>query len=154
MARNPAAQTAFGPMVLAAVEHVKTDGLGVRGIWCSVDDYRLVCSCDLGVCRLREIGEENVVPEGGTGGGSDVLDVENSVFELFVEDSRLYLEGGLRGCEGFADFDEAGGGTGRGRPFSSMATKVKVASVTFSREWVRKRLAQASIWIFIELRPT
>ena len=46
------------------------------------------------------------------------------------------------------------GGTGRGRPLSSMATKVKLASVTFSRACVWKRRAQASTWIFIEVRPT
>ena len=34
-----------------------------------------------------------------------------------------------------------------------MATKVKVASVTFSCRWVSKRRAQASTWIFIEVRP-
>lgn len=45
-------------------------------------------------------------------------------------------------------------GSGRGRPSSSTATKVKVASVTFSRVWVRKRRAQASTAIFIEVRPT
>lgn len=37
-----------------------------------------------------------------------------------------------------------GFGTGRGRPSSSIATKVKVASVTFSWIVVRKRRAQAS----------
>ena len=44
--------------------------------------------------------------------------------------------------------------TGRGRPSSSIATNVKVASVTFSRCCVWNRLAQASTWIFIEVRPT
>ena len=37
------------------------------------------------------------------------------------------------------------GGTGRGRPLSSIATMVKIASVTFSRMWVPKRCAQASM---------
>ena len=37
---------------------------------------------------------------------------------------------------------------------SAMATKVKVASVTFSRSGVRNRRAQASMPIFIEVRPT
>jgi hypothetical protein len=44
--------------------------------------------------------------------------------------------------------------TGRGLPSSSMATKVKVASVTFSRSCVRRRRAHASTWTFIEVRPT
>ena len=46
------------------------------------------------------------------------------------------------------------GGTGLGFPWSSMATKVKVASVTFSRTCVWNRRAQASIWIFMDVRPT
>ena len=45
------------------------------------------------------------------------------------------------------------GGIGRGLPLSSMATKVKLASVTFSWICVWKRRAQASTWIFIEVRP-
>ena len=45
-------------------------------------------------------------------------------------------------------------GIGRGRPSSLIATKVKIASVTFSCTRVWKRRAQASTWIFIELRPT
>ena len=44
--------------------------------------------------------------------------------------------------------------TGRGLPSSSMATKVKVASVTFSRSCVSRRRAHASTWTFIEVRPT
>jgi hypothetical protein len=44
--------------------------------------------------------------------------------------------------------------TGRGLPSSSMATKVKVASVTFSRSCVNRRRAHASTWTFIEVRPT
>jgi NADH/NAD ratio-sensing transcriptional regulator Rex len=34
------------------------------------------------------------------------------------------------------------------------ATNVKVASVTFSRVCVRKRRAHASMWIFMDVRPT
>src|SRR5271155_1470957 len=98
-----------GGLMLAAVEHVETDSLGVRGVRGSVDDNSLVCGRDLGICRLCEISEEDVVPEGGTGGRSDVLDVKNAVFELLIEDSGLYLEGGLRGLERFAESDEAGG---------------------------------------------
>ena len=44
-------------------------------------------------------------------------------------------------------------GIARGRPLSSIATKVKFASVTFSWMCVWKRRAQASTWIFIEVRP-
>ena len=46
------------------------------------------------------------------------------------------------------------GGIGLGLPLASMATKVKFASVTFSWICVSKRRAQASTWIFIEVRPT
>ncbi len=46
------------------------------------------------------------------------------------------------------------GGTGRGRPVSSTATNVKLASVTFSRTPCRWRSAQASMATFIEVRPT
>ena len=46
------------------------------------------------------------------------------------------------------------GGRGRGRPASSIATKVKVASVTLTRSPMRNRLHQASTWIFIDVRPT
>lgn len=51
-----------------------------------------------------------MVPDGGAGGGGDVLNVEDAVLELFVEDAGLDLEGGLGGFEGFAEVDEAGGG--------------------------------------------
>ena len=47
----------------------------------------------------------------------------------------------------------ATGGMARGRPLSSMATKVKVAKVTFSRRVVWKRWAKASMLIFMEVRP-
>ena len=57
-------------------------------------------------------------------------------------------------CIAYDDIGNSRAGTGRGRPSSSIATKVKVASVTFSCSVVRKRLAQASTWIFIEVRPT
>jgi hypothetical protein len=50
--------------------------------------------------------------------------------------------------------DHVSTGTGVGRPVSSMATKVNFASVTFCFLRVRKRLAQASTWICIEVRPT
>jgi hypothetical protein len=48
--------------------------------------------------------------------------------------------------------DQAGG-IGRGLPLSSMATNVKLASVTFSWISVWKRRAQASTWMTIEVRP-
>ena len=47
---------------------------------------------------------------------------------------RLRGDGHLRPRFALAQRPQRSGGTGRGRPFSSMATKVKGASVTFSRE--------------------
>src|ERR1700733_9325577 len=92
---------------------MEADGLGVGGVGCSVDDDSLGGGGDVGVGGLGEVGEEDVMPEGGSGGGGGVLDIEDAVLELFVEDSRLDFEGGLRGREGFADRDETGGGAGR-----------------------------------------
>ena len=60
---------------------------------------------------------------------------------------------GLYGYEGEPD-GLYGSGTGRGRPSSSIATKVKVAAVTLSRACVRKRRAQASTPMRMEVRPT
>ena len=50
-----------------------------------------------------------MVPGGGTGGGY-VLDVEDVVLEVFVEDSGLDLEGGLRGFELVFQLEQVGGG--------------------------------------------
>ena len=44
---------------------------------------------------------------------SNVMNVEDAVFELFVEDAWLDLKGCLGGFEGFAEGDEAGGGPRR-----------------------------------------
>ena len=52
------------------------------------------------------------------------------------------------------DCDDHSGGTTRGLPSSSTATKMKVASVTFSISVVWKRCAQASILMVMEVRPT
>ena len=99
--------------MLAAVEEMEADGLGVGGVGGSVDDDGLGGGGDVGVGGFGEVGEEDVLPEGGSGGGGDVLDVEDAVLELFVEDAWLDLEGGLGGLEGFAESDETGGGAGR-----------------------------------------
>ena len=61
----------------------------------AVDDDGLVGGGDVRVGRLGEVGEEDVMPESRACGRTDVLDVEDAVFELFVEDARLDLEGGL-----------------------------------------------------------
>src|ERR1700733_1211118 len=52
------------------------------------------------------------MPEGGSSGGGNVLNVEDTVLELLVEDAGLDLEGGLGGLEGFAESDQASGGAG------------------------------------------
>ena len=49
---------------------------GSRG---SADDDGLVGGGDVGGGGLGEVGEEDVMPEGGSGGGADVLDVEDVV---------------------------------------------------------------------------
>src|SRR5437879_7381210 len=89
---------------------MKADGLGVGSVGGSVDDDGLGGGGDVGVGGFGEVGEEDVLPDGGSGGGGDVLDVEDAVFELLVEDAWLDLEGGLGGFEGFAKGDETGGG--------------------------------------------
>ena len=102
-----------GGVVLATVDEMEADGLGVGGVGGPVDDDGLSGGGDVGVGGLGEVGEEDVMPEGGSGGGSCVLDVEHAVLELFIEDPRLDFEGSLRGREGFADRDETGSGAGR-----------------------------------------
>ncbi len=98
-----------GGVMLASVDEVEADGLGVGGVRGSVDDDGLGGGGDMGVGGLCEVGEEDVVPESGSGGGCCVLNVEDTILELFVEDARLDLEGGLRGRERFAERDDAGG---------------------------------------------
>ena len=57
-------------LVLAAVEQMKTDGLGVGGVGGSVDDDGLGGGGDVGGGGLGEVGEEDVLPDGGSGGGA------------------------------------------------------------------------------------
>src|ERR1700733_10746835 len=76
-----------GGVVLAAVEEMEANGLGVGGVGSAVDD------------------------DGAVGGG-DVLDVKDAVLELFVKDAGLDLEGGLGRFEGLAQGEEVGGGAG------------------------------------------
>ena len=54
---------------------------------------------------------------------------------------------------GFHAICQIKAGMALGLPSSSTATKVKVASVTFSMRLVRKRWAHASMLIFIDVRP-
>ena len=96
--------------MLAAVEQMETDGLGVLRVGCAIDDDGLVGGGDVGIRWLGEVGEEDVMPESGSGGGADILNVEDVVFELFVEDTGLNLEGGLRRLQRLSEGDEAGGG--------------------------------------------
>ena len=91
---------------------MEANGLGIGGVGGSVDDDGLFGGGDVGVGGFSQVGEEDVMPEGGAGGGADVLDVEDAVFEFFVEDAGLDFEGGLGGLEGFAQRNEAGGGAG------------------------------------------
>jgi hypothetical protein len=83
-----------GDLVLASVEQVEAEVL--RAGVSRVEYESLVGGGDVGICRLGEIGEEDVVPGGGSARGN-VLDVEDVVLEVFVEDAGLNLEGGLRG---------------------------------------------------------
>ena len=64
---------------------------------------------DVWIGGLGEVGEEDVVPDGGAGGGRDILYVKDAILELFVEDARLDFEGRLGGFERFAESDETGG---------------------------------------------
>ena len=48
----------------------------------------------------------------------------------------------------------ASGGTGRGRPCSSIATRVKRPSVTLTSSPVRLRRTKVSTWTIIDVRPT
>src|SRR6516164_7040941 len=73
-------------VVLAAIDEMEANGLGVAVVCGAVDDDGLVGGGDERGGRLAEVGEEDVVPDGGAGGGSDVLDVEDVVFEVLVED--------------------------------------------------------------------
>ncbi len=104
-------------LMLAAVEEMEAEGLGVGGVAGSADDDGLVGGGDVGGGGLGEVGEEDMMPEGGSGGGTDVLDVEDVVLEVFVEDAGLDLEGGLRGL-GWIPRGRGGwrrrGGRGRG----------------------------------------
>ncbi len=98
--------------MLAAVDEVKAYGLGIAGSRGSVDHDGLVGGGDARVAGLGEVGEEDVVPEGCTGGGTNVLDVEDVVLEVLVEDAGLDLEGGLGGFERVLQREESGGGVG------------------------------------------
>ena len=51
-----------------------------------------------------------MVPGGSAGGGTDVLDVEDVVLEVFVEDAGLDFEGGLRGLELAFQLEQVAGG--------------------------------------------
>ena len=99
-------------LVLAAVEEMQAERLGVGGVARSVDDDGLVGGGDVGGGGLGEVGEEDVVPESGSGGRDGRPDVEDVVLEVFVEDAGLDLEGGLRGLEVVFEAEEAGGAAG------------------------------------------
>ncbi len=83
------------------------------GLDVAVDDDRLVGRGDVGSRRLREIGQEDVVPDGGARRGTNVLNVEDVVAEVLVEDARLHLERGLRRLKRIGEREDRGGGARR-----------------------------------------
>ena len=78
-----------------------------------VGNEGLVGGDDVGVCGLGEVGEEEVVPGGGSGDRAHVLDVEDVVLEVFIEDAGLDFEGGLRGFELIFQLEQIAGGARR-----------------------------------------
>ncbi len=94
-----------GDFVLASVAEQEVEVAGGAG-----GDERLVRGGDPRGGGLGEVGDEDVPPEGGAGAGADVLDIEDDVFEVFVEDAGLDFEGGLGVFEGIFEFEQGCGG--------------------------------------------
>ena len=86
-----------GGVVLATVEEMQTDGLGVRGVGSAVDDDGLVRGGDVGVADSVRSARKTWCQREAPAAGRDVLNVEDAVFEVLVEDAGLDFEGGLGG---------------------------------------------------------
>ncbi len=105
-----------GDIVLARVAggHIVAGPVGelqVQGLPAAAEHHRFLRGDDVRRRRLREIGQEDVLPQGrAVGSRHDLLDIQNVVLQVLVEDPGLYLQGRLRGLAGLLIAQQRGGG--------------------------------------------
>ncbi len=107
-----------GNVVLAGVfgGEVVTGAIGQLQVKClpaTAEDDGLLRRDDVRRGLLRQIGQKDVFPERGpVRPRKDILHIENVVFQVFIEHTRLYLECGLRGLARLFIAQQRGGGAG------------------------------------------